>query len=129
MDRITHRLHPAWTTRYRVGLNNTLLAAPNCRIPNGLRPNVTDRITNKTDLTYPKKKSAHTHGPLQGWMPSRMGDGRGWVNPLSTDYPWSTVSSPQRHLAEFLGSREGKVLDQWTAGNARCRRTQSFFFH
>jgi hypothetical protein len=52
------------------------------RTTDGLHPNVMDYITDETDL-----KSAHTHGHLQGWMPSRMGDGRGGVNPLSTDYP------------------------------------------
>jgi hypothetical protein len=41
------------------------------------------------------------------------------VKALSIDYPWTTDSSPQRHLEAFIGSREGKILGTWTTGKAR----------
>jgi hypothetical protein len=43
----------------------------------------------------------------------------GRVRVLSTDYPWTTDSSPQRHLKAFIGSREGKILGTLTTGKAR----------
>ncbi len=43
----------------------------------------------------------------------------GRVKVLSTDYPWTTDSSPQRHLKAFIGSREGKILGTLTTGKAQ----------
>jgi hypothetical protein len=48
-----------------------------------------------------------------------LGGEVGRVKALSTDYSWTTDSSPQRHLEAFIVSTEGKILCMWTTGKAR----------
>jgi hypothetical protein len=48
-----------------------------------------------------------------------LGGEVGRVKALSTDYPWTADSSPQRHLEAFKVSTEGKILSMWTTGKAR----------
>jgi hypothetical protein len=47
-----------------------------------------------------------------------LGGEVGRVKALSTDYPWTTESSP-RQLEAFIVSTEGKILGTWTIGKAR----------